>query len=340
MSAMPDSPAFYDATSETIFVADGLPADLYRFGMQRALTLALLDQHYGWSKRVTEAPPAIVRGTRAFYDADALATAVELTTTAERTNIVTQIFGLYGTYQIAASPSPFATAVSGRLGLALRPYFESVATTERDTMETGARISDGQVLDIRRLISGAVEAPNGESRGMLYWYHVLAGRIDEDTAWRAALAWQDDQVSVVERPAGPCVVAYVQVDPASLESVTAAFQAWAAAAPAVSGTTVTPAPDGSVMQLQINSCDPGPGVPTNAGRGYLALGGAPLRAEQYHQLVVAQPTLPPTQAACAVYGGDSVSLADERGVIDNADGWPVPAAHPLPDPNRLGCAPA
>ncbi len=340
MAAMPDSPAFYDATSETIFVADGLPTDLYRFGMQRALTLALLDQQYGWSKQLTAAAPSVVRGTRAFYDADALATAVELTTAPERTNIVTQIFGLYGTYQIAASPSPFATAVSGRLGLALRPYFESIPNTERGTVATSVRLSDGQVLDIRRLLSGAAEVPGAQSRGMLYWYHALASRIGEDTAWQAALAWQDDEVSVVNSANGPCVFALVQVDPASLDSVTAAFRAWAAAAPGVSATTVAPAAGGSVMQLQINACDPGPGVATNDGHGYLALGGAPLRAEQYRQLLVAQPALPPAQAACAVYGGDSVSLADERGVIDNADGWPVPAAHPIPDPNRLGCAPA
>jgi hypothetical protein len=175
---------------------------------------------------------------------------------------------------------------------------------------------------------------------MLYWYHVLASRIGEEAAWQAALAWRNDEVAVVTGANGFCVVALVQVDPASLDSVTAAFQAWAAAAPGVSATTVAPGPGGSPMQLQINACDPGQGVATNDGHGYLVLGGAPLRAEQYHQLLVAQPALPPTQAACAVYGGDTVSLADERGVIDNADGWPVPAAHPAPDPNRLGCAPA
>jgi hypothetical protein len=122
--------------------------------------------------------------------------------------------------------------------------------------------------------------------------------------------------------------------------VTAAFQAWAAAAPSSSGTTVTLTTNGSPMQLQINACDPGPGVPTTSGVGYLALGGAPLRAEQYRLLLETQPLLPAAQAACAVFGGDPVSMADERGVMDNAEGWPAPAAHPLPDPNRLGCAPA
>jgi hypothetical protein len=283
--------------------------------------------------------PSVARGTVAYYDADALATAVELATPAERTDIVTQIFGLYGTYQISPSPAPFASVVAGRLGVALRPYFESIVVADRDVLEESAAFTDGQVLDLRRLTAGGVESPALVSQGMLFWYHALAGRIDANTAWEAALAWQNDDLQVVANPAGACVVAHLQVAQTSLESVTAAFQAWAAAAPPASGTTVTLTTNGSPMQLQINACDPGAGVPTAAGIGYLALGGAPLRAEQYRLLLEAQPTLPTTQAACAVFGGDPVSMADERGIMDNAEGWPAPASHPVPDPNRLGCAP-
>ena len=94
------------------------------------------------------------------------------------------------------------------------------------------------------------------------------------------------------------------------------------------------------MQLIINACDPGPGVPTNGGTAHLGLGGAPLRAEQFRLLLDGQPTLPRSQAACAVYGDDSVSMADERSVIEDENGWPAPASHPLADPNRLGCVPA
>ncbi len=339
MAALPDSPAFYDPGSETIFVAAEMPEDLYRFGMQRALALALLDQQFGWSGRLKGVSPSVARGTFAYYDADALATAVELATPVERTDIVTQIFGLYGTYQIAPSPAPFASVVAGRLGVALRPYFESIAVVDRDALEASAAFTDGQVLDLRRLTAGGVESPALVSRGMLFWYHALAGRINENTAWEAALAWQNDDVQVVNSPSGACVVAHLQVAQSSLESVTAAFQAWAAAAPLSSGTTVTLTTNGSPMQLQINACDPGAGVPTTSGIGYLALGGAPLRAEQYRLLLEAQPTLPTAQAACAVFGGDPVSMADERGVMDNAEGWPAPANHPLPDPNRVGCAP-
>ena len=339
MAALPISPAFYDPANDTIFVAQDMPEDLYRFGMHRALTLALLDQEFGWSDRTQDASPSVARGTKAYYDADALAVAVGMTTPTERTDIVDQIFGLYVDNSIGASPAPFASAVASRLGVALRPYFESTTGESRAAQDKDFSPTDGQVLDLRRLTSGAAESTTKTSQGMLFWYHALAGRIDENTAWEAALAWQNDDMSIVETAAGTCVVAYLQVNQTSLEAVNAAFQAWAAAAPPTSGTTVALTTTGSPMQLQINACDPGPGVPTTAGVGYLGLGGAPLRAEQFRLLLAAQPTLPLAQAACAVFGGDGVSIADERGVIEGAEGWPAPANHPLPDPNRLGCAP-
>ena len=339
MAALPNSPAFYDPAEETIFVAKDMPEDLYRFGMYRALTLALLDQKFGWSDRAQDASPSVARGIKAYYDADALAVAVGMTTPTERTDIIAQIFGLYVDNSIGASPAPFASAVASRLGVALLPYFESTTDEVRATQDKDFLPTDGQVLDLRRLTSGVAESTTKTSQGMLFWYHALAGRIDENTAWQAALAWQDDDTSVVESAAGTCVVAHLQVDQSSLEAVNAAFQAWAAAAPPTSGTTVALATTGSPMQLQINACDPGPGVPTTSALGYLGLGGAPLRAEQFRLLLAAQPTLPLAQAACAVFGGDAVSMADERGVIEGAEGWPAPANHPLPDPNRLGCAP-
>jgi hypothetical protein len=338
LTALPDSPAFYDPASETIYVADGVPEELARFGLHRALTLALLDQEYGWGDRVDDASGAVARGTRALYDADALATAVAMTSDAERSEIIMQIFGIYATFEIPLSPSPFATATAGRLGLALQPFVESVPQAEREALLDDATITDGQALDLRRLVSGAQEAPAATSRGMLFWYHVLAGRLDNDAAWQTALAWRGDVVSTVAGINGVCVVANISVDPAALDATTRAFQQWAAAGPAGATTTITSATVGTDAQVTVNSCDPGAAVPTTDGRSRLSLGGAPLRAEQYRQLYTAQPTLVAPQIACAVFGADAVSMADERGVVDPASGWPAPAAHPAPDPNRLGCA--
>lgn len=337
IAATPDSPAYYDPGNETIYVLEGLEPALYRFAMHRALTVALLDQHYGWGGRARGASQSVAHGTRALFDADALATATALTDDAARTEVFKQVLGLYA--RVESSPSPFAAAVTGRLGVALMPYLQSLPITGRDGVLKDRTISDGQALDIRRLVPGGNEVSSESARGMLFWYHVLAARIDTDSAWLASMAWRDDDMSAVSGISGMCVLATIRVDLASLDSAARAFQAWAAAAPAEARTTVTPSATATDGQISISACDPGVAVPTNDGRARLTLGGAPLRAEQFRLLVAQQPTLPVAQLACAVFGGDDVVVADDRGVIDATNVWPAPAAHPAADPNRLGCVP-
>ena len=337
MAALADSPAFYDPASKTISVVEDLPDELMTFAMHRALTMALLDQHFGWGDRVGDGSPAVARGTRALYDADALATAISMVDDTERTDITVQLFGMYGDYNIPASPSPFASTVSGRLGVVLWPYFRDLPADERDTIETDATLTDGAVLDIRRLVAGTSETGTANSRGMLFWYHVLAARVDDELAWRAALTWQGDDVSTVSGSAGSCVTAVFQADPAGASVVDMAFQQWAAAAPAQAPATVAATDTPTAHQLTVNACDPGPTVATNDGAPRLSLGGAPLRSEQFRTLLDQQPALGESVAACAVYGSDPVSMADERGIIDGLDGWSAPAAHPTPDPLANGC---
>ncbi len=337
LAALADAPAFYDAGAETIYVVDGLPTDLRRFAIQRSLALALLDQEYGWSTRIAHASPSVVRGTRALYEADALAIATSLLDDSERVNVLTQQQALYSAYQIPVSTVPFATTASNRMALALRPYFDGAPSTTRDAVERNALINDGQALDVRRLVSGVAETAEAQSQGMFFWYHVLASRVDADAAWRAALAWRGDSVSVVRGTSGVCVTALVQIDPASFDGAAGVFQAWAAGAPAESNTSVTAVPGGAIGQLTVTACDPGEAVATNDGRVRLSLGGAPLRAEQYRQLQIAYPQLSPQQLACAVYGADAVTTADERSLIDPVGGWAAVAAHPAADPNAAGC---
>ncbi|MDO8391101.1 MAG: hypothetical protein Q7V57_11480 [Actinomycetota bacterium] len=337
LAGIADSPAFYDSGSETIYVVEGLPADLERFALQRALTLALLDQEYGWGSRIAGAPPAVARGTRALYDADALATATSLVDDAERVNVNTQQQTLYTAFQIPVSTVPFATAAASRTGLALAPFFVGAPATIRDLIESDALITDGQALDLRRLVSGQPESVSAQSQGMLFWYHVLAARLDNDTAWRAALAWRGDDVSVVRGTSGVCVTALVQVDPAAFDGVVGTFQAWAGRAPAESNTSVIAVPGTTTGQLTVSACDPGAAIATNDGRTRLSLGGAPLRAEQFRHLLQAYPQLTSQQLACAVFGADSVGTGDERGILDPLEGWGALAAHPAGDPNAAGC---
>jgi hypothetical protein len=335
LAAIADNPAFYDPSSETIYVVAALPVELHRFAVERALTLALLDQEYGWSGRVSGKPESVVRGTRALYDADALAVATSLLTDTERSTLLTEQSTLYTAFPVGASAAPFVTTMATRPGLALRAYFDGAPAAARETVERDAVVSDGDVLDMRRLLAGQVTTPSAASQGMLFWYHALAARVGNDTAWRAVLGWRDDSVSFVQGER-TCVSALVQVDTASYDVAFSAFQAWASGAPGESGTTVSGS-GAATAQITISACDPGDTIATNDGRARLTLGGAPLRSEQFHRLAVAFPQLSPVQLACAVFAGDAVSTGDERGLVDPVGGWAAPAAHPAPDPNQAGC---
>jgi hypothetical protein len=165
----------------------------------------------------------------------------------------------------------------------------------------------------------------------LFWYHALASRIDDDIAWNAALAWLGDDVGFETQATGTCAVATLQVSPTAAPLVQAAFDQWAAAAPAASATSVAQVQGASgVVQFSIRACDPGEQVATNDGSFRLSLGASPLRTEQFRLLRATQPTLDAVTAACAVYVADPVTMADERGLVDPAEGWAAPSAHPAP----------
>jgi hypothetical protein len=174
---------------------------------------------------------------------------------------------------------------------------------------------------------------------MLYWYHVLAARLDDDLAWRVALTWKGDTLSTVGSGTASCIAAVFEPTVNGAATALQTFQAWAQAAPASSLTKVTSLRGASgSKQIKIDACDPGASVKTNNGKPRLSLGGAPLRAEQYHQVIYAQPQLSPAQVACAVYGNDKVAMADERLVVDLPSGWKALGQHPAPNPLGSGCA--
>jgi hypothetical protein len=330
LAAMAELPVFYDAIDDTIYEVEGLDPALRQFQMHRALALALLDQEFGWWQRVATASRSVQVGTRGLYDADALRVATSLLDAESRAAVNAAVFGMYGDYAIPASPAPYASAAASRSGLALRPYFEALAEREVDTVLDGAVIDDGQLLDLRRLLNPAA-SPTDSSQGMLFWYHALASRIDDDVAWNAALAWLGDDVGFETQATGTCAVATLQVSPTAAPLVQAAFDQWAAAAPAASATSVAQVQGASgVVQFSIRACDPGEQVATNDGSFRLSLGASPLRTEQFRLLRATQPTLDAVTAACAVYVADPVTMADERGLVDPAEGWAAPSAHPAP----------
>jgi len=361
--ASADAPAFYDPATSSVYVLSGLPTELRTYALHRALAMALLDQQFAWSTRSAGQPRAVLTGTRMLYEADALATALSLVVESERVAISDQLVELYTRLEATASPSPYASTLLGRLGVAMWPWFRDREPLERSQFVFQGLVADSTLLDLRRFAAFGDEREDLDptavgaaqdvilskpdvtagSRGALYWYHVLAARVDDDLAWRSALSWQGDEVSTDRTSGAVCVTALFETDAWGGPTARTAFEQWAVASPEPVTLLVTEraadpstgAPTG--LQISIEVCDPGTRAVTNDGGSRLVLGGAPLRNEQYRRVLDQDPSLSLLQAACLVYGADPVTLADERGVIDSIDGWVAPDLHPPIDPLNPLC---
>jgi hypothetical protein len=108
---------------------------------------------------------------------------------------------------------------------------------------------------------------------MLFWYYALAGRIDDTQAWSAAVHWMGDSTVVSTGGAAQCVDVKVAADDAGGAALLlGAFEAWAAAAPAESTTTVAPIEGNSIA---VRACDPGAAVAAQVpAKVPVAFGGA------------------------------------------------------------------
>ena len=328
LAAMPDSPAVYDPSSRNIYVVDGLPPQLYEFAVDRALATALFDQHYGWAGRVDDGSRSVAVGSRGLADAAAIEVAQGLVGKPDRDVILGQMMQLYADNEVKASPAPYASVVSGRLGVAAWPYFRNIKPDDRDALLGDDTVDDGDLLDISRLVTNTEQTVSAESQGMLFWYHVLAARVDDELAWKTALTWQQDSLLVQPQSNG-CVTGTFVGTAAGSGFMQMAFNAWKDAAPPESTTTVAFAESGGTPRVAVTACDPGATVVTSDPAPRLSLGGAPLRFEQLRQFIEAAPTQTIANAVCVVSAlTDPVSLADERGVLDSTAGWAVLANHP------------
>jgi hypothetical protein len=95
---------------------------------------------------------------------------------------------------------------------------------------------------------------------MMFWYYVLASRIDDAQAWSAAVRWSGDSLTVAAATDSPsnCVDATIAAaDPEGAAVLLLAFTSWASIGPAEATTTVAPI-DGN--QVAIRACDPGAAV--------------------------------------------------------------------------------
>lgn len=252
--AMNDSPAFYDPTSKTIVYSTDLKTyeHLYRFAMHRALTMALLDQQYDWSTRISATSPAAALGLRAVIDGDALQVANSLAAADGPDQLAPEMLSFVQGHGATVSPSQYAAAIVGRAGVALRYLVSSTVADPAAlaALEQRTPVDDSQFDAARTQAAPAAPA----TQGMIFWYYVLASRIDDSIAWSAATRWTGDSLATSTGEAAQCVDAKIRAaDPDGAAVLLATFQAWAAGAPAESQTTVVPI-DGN--QVAIRACDP------------------------------------------------------------------------------------
>ena len=317
--ALNDSPAFYDPESETIYVSDDLAAQphLYRFALHRAMTVALLDQNFDWSGRLAAGSPATAFAIRATIDGDALNVANTLAAADDVDVLAAELLAFVQGHGAVVSPSQYGATLAGRAGVAMRPVVATIAADSDAlaTLEKATPTSD-DVFDAGRT-PAVVASPPG-TQGMMFWYYVLASRIDDTQAWSAATHWLGDSLAPSTGATSQCVdgkIAAADADGAA--ALLGAFSAWAAAAPVESTTTVVPI-DGN--QIAIRACDPTTAVAAQLpARVPVVFGGA-------------GDELSLVQAAASAAAAAGTSKVDAACLVDAARQRPNVFTSPADDP--------
>ena len=333
--ATPSRPAFYDPTTKTVYEVAGVSGQLRELAVHRALTMALLDQQQQWSVRADATTPAARIGILALADGDATAVAEAIVgvrnndavTFAEQRADLTAT-----TSELAQGASPYAAAlVAGDAGVSA--LFDVLGRSpERDLMLATDVASDAAVVDVvRGLSSTPVDfgAAPEDTRGLVYWYHVMASRIPASQAWDAALAWNGDEVTVTTVAGRSCTSASIAAfDEASRQRFLDALVTWGQAAPAGSEVDVRPR---GADRIELTSCDPGIGaLPLVAGVvgagpfGVAPFGDAPAEMLAIRELDIRDATAQ-TCVVNAVRAYDVVpvmlggSVDEARAVLDSID---------------------
>jgi hypothetical protein len=264
--AMSSRPVFYDPVDAKIYELEDLPEALRELSVDRALTMALLDQHYGWSTDLADLEPAERTAVRALFDGDSLSTAMAIVDPddADSAELVEQMSEIVAGRAASAVGAPrYAVDLVGAAGGIPKLFDDADGLAVRDELLRSEPRTDAAIIDAARGFDYRPDDLRGdltETRGLLYWYYVLAGRLAPAESWDAALAWDGDKVVVSETANGVCVTATIAiVDEAGRLRLLDALQRWAAAGPLAAGATVT---EIGTEQLSVFSCDPGVGSDT------------------------------------------------------------------------------
>lgn len=261
-AAMSARPVFYDPIDGKVYELEDIDDELREMALHEALTEALLDQHIAWSDIMVD--PTVdrgeARGVRMMVAADAVSVAREVLNldVDDLAEIDEQIADLAvdNADTMLRSPQYAVALLTADSGASALFDFTRDVEARDELLEVR---SDAAVLDRSRELSFSPDelASNvNDTRGMLYWYHLLASRLSSAEAWDAALAWDGDEVIIDPETAnGLCVTASVSAtDDAGRVRLLDALTRWAAAAPVNAGTTV--AEMGS-ERVEVRSCDPG-----------------------------------------------------------------------------------
>lgn len=263
-------PVFYDPVDGVIYELGGIAKDLRELHLDDALAHALLDQHTGWSDRLATSNPGQQLALRALVDGDARAVALAIVdpSDSELDDLFTEMQELAKDEAVTIGSTrnyPVDRTIGGGTPVSqlFAPDVFGDMAARTELIEAGVP-SDAAVLDGARGIGSdpITFGADADTAGMLYWYYVLAGRIDDVAAWNAAVAWDGDQTVVEKVSGGTCVSATISAtDEVGRQALLGALEQWAALSPVESKTTVTAV---GTERIEVASCDPGTAADTTA----------------------------------------------------------------------------
>jgi hypothetical protein len=298
LGAAATSMAFYDwTTGEIVVRADATPA-VRTHSVRHAAAVALVAQRLD-----SAVSPSQRSAQRVFADSIADSVAAKLAAAddaATKAELKADVERLVATAPAVAVGAPFATLIAGGGPTLEVGQTRALAAGDVQSVLTVAFSNDGGVFDPFRGIDAAIAAPapaGSYSMGMMFWYHSLAGRIDDRQAWGAALAWAGD-ATTVKAGAAPCFESTISAfDPAGAAALKNAFDAWVAASPANAQASVTTSGEKGVL---VKACDPGVLAPNAQGTVEFLAGSADVELLVLSELLFSNASAPKATQQCVV----------------------------------------
>lgn len=334
-TAVLDRPAFYDAETASIVELAELPDSVSEVARWRALSAALLDQNTDWSTVRAASGHSQSVAIDAVIDGAGRNAAESLLGRSGESAYDRDLFQFASDLPAAADTpsSPYFGAVVGRSGIAAQGVTAGLTGDALVTALQELPADDGVVFDITR--DPASSSASTTAKGVLFWYHVLASKMDATSAWRAAVSWADDDVTEVAGTSPACwSAAITSADTFGGDVLQLAFTTWAAGtvpAPVVTRTAPT--------TVTVQACLD-PAVPVVPVTPSTTIGGAPLERALVDMAANGSTPLAADRATCLVQAARASGLAIDgdgnQPPLLGVDGW-TPAWATANVPLLSGC---